>query len=188
MSEIIGRLVKQRYNMNLFKSVLKSTNSGRMSSRSLKIVENWSYVLLFAFFLKLISRVIFMYNSSDLSITDFLMHDWWKIVIWFFVYTLFLDKLLGIGYHDSILKTRSNKYVVILILLIVYLIGNFFALGYFIGYLFDIPLLAISDIIACGATMIAYIIIFMCVLDFILYSTDNSDDNPETKGRYFDFL
>ena len=187
MKDIIQRLANQRYNGKLFISVLKSTNTGRMSKDSLKIVTKWSYVLLVAFFIKLVVRYYYLFIASDSSISLLFQNSWTKLLFWFLAYVLFLNSLLGFAYHDTILKTRSNKYVRTLILLIIYLIGDLSSISYFMGYFYFQQLSALLALISCFLIAIAYIIIFMCILDFILYSTDNSDEKNDS-GEHFDFL
>jgi hypothetical protein len=188
MKDIIDRLVKQRYNKQLLVSVLKSTNNGRMSKDSLKIVERWSYVLFVTFLIKLCARYYYLFIASNSSIPSLLQNSWYKLIFWFLAYGLFLDTLLGIGYHDSLLKTRSNKYVKTLFFIIVYLIGDLLSISYFMGYYYFHQMSAFLALVSCILIAIAYIIIFLCVLDFILYSTDNSDDPSVNDGKHFDFL
>lgn len=188
MREVFNRLVKQRYNLKLFTSILKSSNEGRMSKDSLLIVEKWSYLLYISFIIKWLGRIYLDYKVSDLMIFDFIKKDILSIILWFLIYGLFLDTLLGIGYHDNILKTKSKKYVKTLLFLIVYLIGNFVSLSYYISYLYDYFLVSFLCLVSSIIITLAYIVIFMCVLDFILYYTDNSDDPQNLNSQKFDFL
>ena len=185
MKDIITRLSKQHYNFKLFISVLKSTNSGSMSKNSLKIVEKCGYILLIAFLIKLSVRYYYLFIASNYSITLLLQNSWYKLLFWFLVYCIFLNSILGFSYHDVHLKTRSNKYTITLFFLKIYLLGDLISIFYFMNYLYSYGLSSALALISCVISVIAYIIIFMCILDFVLYSTDNSDTGD---SEHFDFI
>lgn len=188
MKSIIARLNNYRYNKNLFKNVYKKRVMGFWDKYSLKIISKCANVVLLTFIIRFFSRVYLMYKYSGTDLATFFHHKYIYLAIWLLLYAIFANYLLGIGNTDPKIKTYGTRYIKTLVLLILYTIEIFINLFFFMNGIYDYSIISIISLLSLIPTLIAYICIFLCVLDFIMYTTDNSDDIKKIKGDNIDYF
>ena len=188
MKSVIERIKKYRFNKHLIKNVYKKKRMGVWDKQSLKVITISANVVLLTFIIRFFSRVYMMYEMEGTDLATFFHRKYLILVVWLIVYAVFANYLLGIGNTDRNIKIYSIRYVKTLVFLVLYLIEIFISLFFFINGIYDYKILAIICLLSLIPTLISYFCIFMTTLDFIMYTTDNSDDIESAKGEHFDYF
>ena len=188
MKSIIKRVKKYRYNKQLLKNIYAKKRIGLWYKQSLKIISFWANIVLLTYIIRFFTRVYMMYKISGTDLATFVHQNYFVLFIWLIVYAVFANYLLGIGNTDHNIKIYSTRYVKTLVFLLLYVIEIFINLFFFINGIYDYKILSIISLLSLIPTLLAYFCIFVTTLDFIMYTTDNSDDIQESKGDHFDYF
>lgn len=188
MKSMIDRLIKYRYNKDLIKNVFKAKNTGRMSGDHVSVIDKCSSYLLLTFIIRFFSRVYIEYNNSNLGIIDYVKNNFWGLLILFLIYTLFVNYLLGVGFKDKRIRLFSNKFVYVLGMILIYQIEIVVSLIFFINKLYDFYGISLVSLLSIPLSLFCYFGIFVAILDFILYSTDNSSAFEGTESERVDYF
>lgn len=188
MFKMIERLIKYRYNKNLIKNLFKSGNRGRMTGDHIALIDKCATTLLVTFIIRYFGGLYINHNLSELSIIDFLIKNIFQVVVLFGIYTFWVNYLLGVGFKDKRIKLFSNRFVFVLVLIVFYIIECITSIIFFMKHLYDFYAICLIALISVPVTLFCYFGIFISIMDFVMYSTDNSDDNIENNSERIDYF
>ena len=193
MLNVLNRLMTYRMNSSLWKRMVKNERMGIMDQDNYRLMSRGANLVLVTFFIRLVSRLWIMgstfFKSHDWSEwTLFLKENWLIIIVLLVAYLLFSNYLLGVSFRDQKTKRYARKYLKILGFILLYLIEIGVSFFYFINTLYDYYFLSLFSLISLLGTLYAYFIIFISILDFCIYTTDNSDDRSLAMGDKIDYF
>lgn len=193
MKKVWDRLMTYRMNRSLWKRMFHNDRMGQMDHDNHKLISRGANIVLLTFVIRLFSRLWIMgstfFETHEFQAwPSFIGNNWLSLLILLLIYLVFSNYLLGISFRDQKTKRYARKYLKILVFILLYLIEIGVSFFYFINTLYDYYFLSLISLVSLIGTLYAYFIIFISVLDFCIYTTDNSDDISLTKGDTIDYF
>ncbi len=193
MKRVWDRLMTCRITKDLWLKMVDNRTMTRMDADDHKLIVRGAELILVTFMIRLFGRIW-------VSGSEFLIHhpmsDWMTYVkenivslsIICFVYIVFSNYLLGVSFRSPKVRRFSYKYIKILFFILIYVIELFVSFFYFMNVLYDYYWISLVSLLSIPVTFYAYFIVFIAILDYCIYSTDNSDNVEELKGENIDYF
>ena len=193
MKNVFDRLMTYRMNASLWKRMIHNNRMGIIDQDNHKLISRGANLVLLTFIIRLFSCIWIMgstfFTHHEFSEwPPFISQNWFSLTLLALIYLVFSNYLLGISFRDPKTKRYARKYLKILVMIVCYLIEIGVSFFYFMGTLYDYYFLSLISLISLLVTLYAYFILFIAILDFCIYTTDNSDDISLTKGDTIDYF
>lgn len=193
MKSVIKRLITCHVNKDTIKRMIQNNRIGVMAKENHHLLSVGANLILITFLIRFVARIfiggnLYIANNEGSSWITYLTHNWIILFIYAFFYVIFSNYLLGISFRNQKEARMSSKYLKILVYILLYLIEIIISFIYFMGTLYDYYLVSLISLISLVGTLYAYFIVFIAVLDFCIYTTDNSDDVSVLKGDNIDYF
>lgn len=192
MKRVWNRLMTCRINKGLWKKIIANKRMGVLDQDNYKLIVRGANLVLLTFLVRLFSRIWITGNTFFL---DHSFGEWVLflkenigLVILCFVLILFSNYLLGFSLQNPKVKQSTSKYLKLFFLILVYSIEMIVSFIYFMNTLYDFYFFSLVSLLTLPVTLYAYFIIAISILDFCIYTTDNSDEKSVSKGETIDYF
>lgn len=193
MKRVWNRLMTYRINKELWKKMITNQRMGTIDQDNHKLIVLGANLVFITFLIRLFSRI---WISGNAFFIRYPLSNWVTFVkenivslgLLCFFYIIFSNYLLGVSFRNPKIKRSSSKYLKIILFIFFYLIEIVVSFIYFVNTLYDYYFLSIVNLITLPITIYAYFILTISILDFCIYTTDNSDDRSITEGEQIDYF